>query len=261
VDLADAIHQARELQDQRRYDEAIGILLAAAEQHEDEDLWDEIASCYAERGFRRPDVLALADFDEADKWADVPATQFGRACVLARRGEFEAAEARLSVVLADDPEGPWGLWTLAYVRVQQKRFREAIETLAKVLTVSPRNPDAYALLASALRAEGKNELARKALTEGARQCPGHVGLLVPLARSYLEEGDFGTARRALEQAVALNPETAEAWRMLAWIAAREGDETNMRESLDKAVELDREATLAWIAKESLTLPELNAFGK
>ena len=64
----------------------------------------------------------------------------------------------------------------------------------------------------------------------------------------------------MEEAVEAGPEKVAAWRLLGWIAAKDGDETRMREALDKAVELDREGTLAWIAKEKLTLPELDVFG-
>ena len=261
MDVADAIHQALELQDQRRYDEAIQILLAAAEIHEDEDLWDAIATVYAERGASRPDEPALADFDEADKWADLPATRLWRACVRARRGEFDAAEAAVAEVMADDPESSWVRWTMAYVRVQQKRHKEAIEMLAAVIEKTPKYGDAYVLMATALGAEGRKDLARKALDEGARKCPGDPVLFVPLARAYMEEENFAKARRALEQAVALRPDQAETWRLLAFAAAKDGDELRTRESLEQAVELDREGTLAWIAKEKSTLPELDVFGK
>lgn len=261
MDLADAIHQARELQDRQRYDEAIELLLAAAETHEDEDLWFEIAAFYADRGFRRPDALALADFDEADKWADVPTSRLGRAGILARRGELDAAEALIRQVLDDDPELPAAQGALAHVRILQGRHREAVDTLSKAVDLSPHYAEAYAMLADALNALGETGLAQKALAEGAKNCPGHEGLLVSLACSYVAEGDEDKARRALDQAVLINRENAEAWRLLGWLAAKRGSELEMHQALDRAVALDRDATLAWLATESLRLPELNAFGK
>jgi tetratricopeptide (TPR) repeat protein len=261
VDLADAIQQARELQDQQRYDEAIQILLKAAGEHEDEDLWFEIAAFYADRGFRRPDALALADFDEADKWADLPVSRLGRAGILARRGEFEPGEALVKEVLEADPEFAGAYGALAQVRLLQKRYGEAIDVLAKALELNPRYAEAYALLAEALRAEGKLDLARTALADGAKRCPGHEGLLVSLAHSYMEAEDFAKARRALDQAVTLNSENVEAWRLLGWIAAKDGDELRMSESLDRAAALDPDATMAWVTREAEKLPALGAFLK
>jgi len=261
VDLADAIQQARELQDHQRYDEAIQILLAASQEHEDEDLWFEIAAFYAERGSRRPDALALADFDEADKWADSPVSRLGRAGILARRGDFDAAETLVKEVLEADPEFPTAYGILGQVRTLQKRYGEAIEALAKALELSPRYAGAYAQMAYALKADGKKDLAQKTLAEGSKRCPGDEGLLVSLAHSYMEQEDFAKARRALDQAVTFNRENAEAWRLLGWIAAKDGDELRMHESLDRAAALDRDTTLAWVAQEAVKLPVLNAFVK
>jgi len=84
---------------------------------------------------------------------------------------------------------------------------------------------------------------------------------VTASRAYLAQEDVGRARRALELAAHCNVENADAWRGLAWIAAKNDEDEPMRRALERAVEVDREGTLAWIAKESLTLPGLNAFGK
>jgi predicted Zn-dependent protease len=110
-------------------------------------------------------------------------------------------------------------------------------------------------------AAGKPDFAAKAVDEGLRHCPEDDRLLVAASRVYLAQDETGKARRALELAAKENSANADAWRGLAWIAAKEGDEAGMTHALAQAVEVDRDATLAWIAKESTTLPELNAFGK
>ena len=258
MDLADAIDRARQLQDEDRPDEAIALLLAAAEEHEDENLRFEIASFYMIRGSRRHETPAMADFDEADKWADLTETRIGRASVLCRRGEHGRAEELLQEGL--EHEFPWAFVVLAQVRLAQSRVGDAKQAVGKALELDPKYGGAYAALADVLKAEGRADLAEQALEEGARKCPLDDRLLTALAGSYRVREDFERARRALEQAVLQNRENVWAWRDLAWVAAKGGDETRMRESLDRAVELDREGTLAWIANAQLTLPELDVFG-
>ena len=261
MELADAIHQARELQIQERPDEALQLLLAAAEEHDDEDLWFEIAAFYADRGMRRPDVLALADFAEADKWAELPLASAGRAAVLVRREDFGAAEALTTQALELDPELPAAYLALGLLRLRQGQNGKAIEVLAKAIDLQPRYGEAYALLAEALIADGKKEFAQKVMADAAKMCPLDDKFLVALSRSYVAEEEFAKATRALEQATIHNRENADAWRGLAWLAARDGDEPRIQEALDRAAALDRDATLAWIAQESVKLPALNAFVK
>ena len=259
MDLADAIQRARDLQLDNRFDEALQVLLAASEEHEDDDLWLEIASFYSNRGSRRPEALAIADFDEADKWADLPETRIGRAWVLHRRGEHEQAEAMLQEGL--EHEFPRAFTVLAEIRVAQSRFGDAKVAIATALKLDPKHTTAYVVLADALTGEGRADLAAQALEEGFRKFAPDDRLLVALARSYRDREDFERAGRALQQAVIENRENLGAWRDLAWIAAKIGDEETMKRALESAAEIDREGTLAWIAKEKSTLPELDAFGK
>jgi len=257
VDVVDAIHQALELQGRNRDDEALQILLAAAEQHEDEDLWGEIALSYTIRGFKRPDAQAQEDFTEAEKWAELPLTRVGLAGVAMRRKDFGRAEALVGEALEMDPELAEGRVFLGELRLHQGRVPEAVEILAKAVDVHP-YAGAYAVLAQALEAAGKPDFAAKAVAEGLKKFPMSDLLLLELARACVAAEDLEKARRVLEQAVTANDANAEAWRRLAWVAAKDGDESKMIESLDRASGIDREGTLAWIAKENLKLPEGNA---
>jgi tetratricopeptide (TPR) repeat protein len=258
VDVVDAIHQALELQRDNRDDEALRILLAAAELHEDEDLWGEIALSYTIRGYKRPDAQAQEDFVEAEKWAELPLTRVGLAGVAMRRKDYERAEALVGEALEMDPELAEGQVFLGELRLHQSRLPEALEILAKAVDLHPKSGAAYAVLAQALEAAGQGEFAGKALAEGLKLFPTNDRLLLEVARACVAAEDFEKAGRVLEQAVAANDANAEAWRRLAWIAAKNGDESKMIESLDRASGIDREGTLAWIAKENLKLPEGNA---
>lgn len=259
MDLADAILRARELQIQGQAEEALQLLLSAAEEHEDEDLWFEIATFYAERALNRPDALALADFAEADKWAELPITLAGKACILARRGELVEAETLTTQVLEMDPEYWVAHLALGELRFRQGRRPEAAEALAKAIDLHPAFAEAYLKLAEVLIAEGKKDFAQQVLTDARKKCEWNDRLLVALSELYVEEADYAKARRALEQATTQNAENAEAWRRLAWLAARDDNETRMREALERAASLDRDATLAWVAREGEQLPALKTF--
>lgn len=261
MDVPDAIHQALELQLADRHDEAIEVLLAAAKEHEDEDLYFAIAGDYALRGMRRSHARATADFDEADKWAELPLTRAARAVEEARHGDPGKAEVLAAEALEMDPELPTGHQAVGAVRLRQGRLNEAVEALSRAVELGSGNGPAWALLVEALTAAGKPDFAAKALAEGLKRCPEDDRLLVTASRAYLDQDDVERARRALERAAARNFENADAWRGLAWIAAKSDQDEPMRLALERAVEVDREGTLAWIAKESLTLPGLNAFGK
>jgi tetratricopeptide (TPR) repeat protein len=251
VDVVDAIHRALELQLERRHDEAIEILLAAAKEHDDEDLHFEIANHYAQRGLQRADAKAAADFDEADKWADLPLTKAGRAAMTARSGDLDRAEALSAEALEMDPELPMGHTARGVVRLRQGKAQEAVESLAKAVELGPGSGLAWALLTEALTAAGKPEFAAKAMAEGLRHCPADDRLLVVAARAYLAQEEVGRAKRALELAAEQNPENVDAWRGLASIAAKDGDENSMIRAVDRAMAIDREGTVAWMAKENL----------
>lgn len=252
MDVVDAVHRALELRLEKRHDEAIDVLLAAAEDHrDDEDLRLEIACEYAYRGMLRSRSRAIADFDEADKWAVLPLTRAARALETARSGELEKAEALSAEAIDMDPEMPAAHEARGAVRLKQGRIAEAVEALAKAVELGPGEGPAWALLTEALTAAGKPDFAAKAMAEGLRHCPADDRLLVAASRAYLAQDDVGRAKRALELATEQNADNVDAWRGLASIASKEGEESKMIHAVDRAMQLDRDGTVAWMAKENL----------
>lgn len=261
MELVDAFSRALELRLENRRDEELAVLLAAAEEHEDDHLWLEIAHWYAGRGLRRPDALAATDFAEADKWSELALTKAGLAGLHARRGEVEKAEVLIDAALKLDAEIAEAYAVRGEIRSRQGRRDEAIAQLEQALKLDPRCARAYVLLAEIAAADGLTEGVNKILDLGATQCHDDDVLLVALSARYDAEGDRERAVRALTQAVEMNAENAEAWRRLAKFAAAEQDGDRLRDAMERAMALDRDATLAWIAIERLTLPELDVFGK
>jgi len=261
VELVDAFTRAMELRLENHRNEELEVLLEAAREHEDDQLWVEIAHWYAERGWRRPDVLAVEDFVEADKWTELALTKAGFAGVYARRGEFDKAEAMVAAALVLDKELPEAHVARGEILIRQDRWVEASESLAQALVFDRKCARAYVLLSEAAAATGALHSMDKILDLGAKECADDDGLLMALSARYEAQGDSARAVRALNQAAEFNPENARVWCRLARFAAIEQNGDRMREAMEKALTLDREGTLAWIAKEGLTVPELNAFGK
>ena len=258
MELADAIDEARRRSDEGRYDEALALLLEAAETHTDEGLDLEVASLYTERGLRQPDpVQALADFNEALTWVELPLTLASIASLRIRSGEFDDAEALLAKALDLDPEMPEAVITMARLRLAQGRVQEAGERLSALVQADPRNGVAWMLLAEALTRAGRADEAREALREGARQSMDDA-LVFALARSYVAAREPEAALGPLRRLVSLHPEHAEAWRELALAAALAGDELEMHRAYGQASLLDPQGSAAWLAEARTLAPALRA---
>ena len=259
MDVADAIDRARQLQMDDRADEALELLLAAAKEHSDEDLNGEIALFYAERGWSRSDDEALADFQEARKWSDVPLARAGEAKVLLRRGEPGKAEQLLAELLELDPEEPHALLVLGELKLSQGAFEEAGERFGHLVQLAPQLGLAYLGLARALTGVGRVGEAHAALEAGIGQCPSDDALHVTLAASLTEAKEFDRAKGAWRRAAQINRMNPAAWRGVAGLAAETGDEVEMHRALDRAMELDADGTREWLTEASAKLPLINAY--
>lgn len=258
MDLAEAIDEARRRADEGRLDDALALLLGAAETHMDEGLDLEIASLYTERGLRRPDPAeALQDLEEALTWVELPITLAAIASLRIRRGEFDPAEALLAKALDIDPEMPEAVLALARLRLAQGRVEEAGERLAKAVQDEPRNGVAWLLLAEAMDRSGRPDDARAALQEGARHAMDDL-LLLALAHSYVAAREPEAALGPLRTLLSHRPENVDAWRELALAAALVGDELEMHRAYEQACRLDPQGSAAWLSTAKTTAPALSA---
>lgn len=123
---------------------------------------------------------------------------------LAPSPSLNAAVAHASAVLASDPAGA-------------QREAEAI------LAVSPNDPRALLVLASARRRQGDAAAALAILTPLSRAWPRAAHTRYELGCTLAELGQIGQAIAELRQAVALNGELAEAWRALGQLLFSQGD--------------------------------------
>jgi len=234
VDVADAVDRARRLLDDDQADEALEILLAAAEVHPCEDLDIEIACAYTERALGRSGDEALADFAEARTWAEVPLTLVREAELRLQREELEQAEALLAQALELDPELPAARVLEGRIRLRRGDVDGAGEAFMTAVQAAPTYGDAYLGLAEALSRKERRKEAIAALAEGWRQDPGNDALLVALAEALTEAKEFDKARDAWRRATEINRFNAVAWRGLAAALARDGDEVGSAQALSRA---------------------------
>jgi len=258
MDLAETIDEARRRTDEGALDEALALLLEAAQTHTDEGLDLEIATLYTERGLRRPDEEeALSDFNEALTWAELPITLAAVASLRIRREEYAEAETLLSRALDADPEMPEAVVALARLRLAQGKVQEAGDRLSAAVQADPRNGVAWLLLAEALEKTGRSDDARAALREGARQAMDDR-LLLALARSYVAARDPRAALGPLRTVLSHHPDDAEAWRELALAAGLVGDELEMHRAYEHACRLDPQGSAAWLSTAKSQAPALSA---
>jgi tetratricopeptide (TPR) repeat protein len=129
---------------------------------------------------------------------------YGLIMTVAPSPSLNAAVAHASAVLASDP-------------VTAQREAEAI------LAVSPGDPRALLVLASARRRQGDAAAALAILAPLARAYPRAAHTRYELGRTLAAQGQAGPAIAELRQAVALNGDLAEAWRALGRLLFEQGD--------------------------------------
>ena len=117
---------------------------------------------------------------------------------------LNAAIAHASAILASDPEA-------------------ALREAEAILAVSPGDPRALLVLASARRRLGDAAAAMQILEPLARAYPRAAHTRYELGCTLAEQGQDGQAIVELRQAVALKPDLAEAWRTLGQLLFRQGD--------------------------------------
>ena len=124
---------------------------------------------------------------------------------LAPSPSLNAAIAHASAILASDPAAA---------------EREA----AAILAVSPDDPRALLVLASARRRLGDLPAALTILAPLARAYPRAAHTRYELGRTLAAQGQAGPAIAELRQAVALNGDLAEAWQALGSLLFAQGDD-------------------------------------
>ncbi len=238
TDIADSVDQARSLLERHRYDDAIALLLQAAETHPDvEDLEIEIACAYCERGMERltrdERDGARSDLQESLTWATVVTALLGLGEVERRSGNLAHARHFFEEALAVDAEFYPAREALGIVKLAQGDAAGA-EADFRSVAETAKSPGAFVGLADALEALGRPDEARAALEVGVGTEPNSDLLLVGLAR----RSDPAAAIPLLRRATELNRFNFRGWFELLKACCAQNDPESAVESLDRCLDLD-----------------------
>jgi tetratricopeptide (TPR) repeat protein len=190
-------------------------------------------------------------------------------------GNLDKSEKLLHEALVMFPRYHYALGNLAKVRIQQKRYGEAVELLKQRYQAAPHAENLYDL-AEALRLAGQSEEAEKAFAEFARKSlleteradnSNHelifyyadyakqpakalavatreiarrrdVFTLDSYAWALYANGQYGEARKQIETALAVGIRDAKMFRHAGEIALKAGDRTAAERNLRQAAELN-----------------------
>src|SRR5690242_1188937 len=101
--------------------------------------------------------------------------------------------------------------------MDQKRYKEATEELAKALAAEPQNATALAMLAFCVHRQNKSKEARKLAQQAVGLEPNSVYPLNILAHICYEQGDIKLAERSARDALRADPSNSFSHGMLALI--------------------------------------------
>lgn len=248
-DIAEAVDRARMLLDQRKFDEAIALLLQSNESNPDvEDLEIEIACAYCERGLDRlkhdERDPARSDLQEALTWATVVTALVGLGEVERRSGNLAHARHFFEEALNVDSEFYPAREALGVVKLSQGDAAGA-EAEFRSVAETAKSPGSFVGLADALEAQGRADEAKAALEVGVRLEPNSDVLLVGLAR----RSDSDAAVPLLRRAVELNRFNFAGWYALLKAFCSQNDPESAVEALDRCLSLDEKRFRAFWEKE------------
>jgi DNA-binding winged helix-turn-helix (wHTH) protein/TolB-like protein/cytochrome c-type biogenesis protein CcmH/NrfG len=125
-----------------------------------------------------------------------------------------------------NPDVPETEWVLAFVHMERRQHRQALQYLESAVRLNPSFADGYALMGGVSTYVGRPADSVSFVRTAMRLNPdaGHLYFLI-LGRAYLFLGDLEQARVNLEQALSRNPENLEAHVYLAAAYVLAGDKS------------------------------------
>ncbi|HUL68399.1 MAG TPA: winged helix-turn-helix domain-containing protein [Burkholderiaceae bacterium] len=175
-----------------------------------------------------------------------------------RSGEPAAALARADELAETarqiDPDMPEVYWALGFIRVQARRYGQAIEALRKAIQMNPSYSDAYALLGGIYTYTGHAAFSIPLVRTALRLNPdGNYLYFLLLGRAYLFENDLEQALINLHEAATRNPEDVETHIYLAATLVAVGDPAAAEREADEVrTEEPAFSMRAWLKTYPLT---------
>ncbi len=164
-----------------------------------------------------------------------------------RNGDVQAADARFTKVLSQSPNDPNATVGLAYVRLDEKRFNDALSLFERARTLAPQRQDAREGYDSArfslamergAEAQLQPEAAIAAYQEALAIRPSDNGALLGIANALVREKNFAGAEMRFQQVLSQDPNNADAMAGLGFVRLNEGRFNDATNLLSEAHKLD-----------------------
>ena len=180
---------------------------------------------------------ALSEFEEVRK-AGSPNGILGILEVKVAQRKFDDAETFVRDQLNLTPDRQDYQMALANIQVDARKFKEAEQTLLKLIEKNPKNSPLYTKLGETRRMFGDNPGAISAFKQAHDISPTDVKPLLEMAMAYDDTGRNEEARRFYEEVLKINPDQYQALNNLAYLKA------------DAGVDLDQALTFAQRAEQA-----------
>lgn len=152
---------------------------------------------------------AIARFEESRSAIDEnpPALREYGACLVRTRDASRAAPV-FQKILALDPADEWSRYNLAFVQLQQKQYREAIQTLLPLTKKTLPSAAALNLIAAAYEADGRTPQAVAALRHAIVLAPRNADNYLDFATLCLDHKSFQVGVDVLNAGLRALPQSA-----------------------------------------------------
>jgi tetratricopeptide (TPR) repeat protein len=232
-DVATRIHVAQSLVHERRFDEALGRLLAVPEEKRGAEGNFAIGRVYA---FRE-------EWDNARKFLEIalqekpdsPEVLGALIQIDARQDKLPDAYARIRAARDASPDNPRLQLLFGEISAAARRTDDAQAAFRKAIELDPNGLGAYQSLAALFVMTGRVAEAISTYESALEQKPGSGSLHLMLASLLEATGRIEEAMGHYESAIAAEPDLAVAKNNLAYLLAERGQD------LDRALDLAQEA--------------------
>lgn len=137
-----------------------------------------------------------------------------------RAGKTDAAKLLVDEVLSHDKSNENALLLLAGFKIDDRNFDGAIVDLRTVLRDNPNSVKAHASLGQAYEANGSQELAMEAYTNGFKLNPAVPSVANPLARNLFLQNNLVRAGEVLQQSIKSGNNSVDALKILTNVKLR-----------------------------------------
>jgi tetratricopeptide (TPR) repeat protein len=170
---------------------------------------------------------------------------------LASTGEAGKARVILDQLIKESPKDTQARLQLGLLSLQQRNYREAVETLEELRDSG--DPSVVTSLAAAYVGLREFNKARDALSEGLKQSPGSLQIREQLAETTALSGDYPLAIAELQKLIAEDPKSARFQLRLGEVYQQKGELRSAIPFYQKAHELaPNEPTPALVLADALT---------